>query len=278
MRTTPIADDGTLGADDGRELVLFVHGMWLHSSSWREWSEEFDRAGYQHRSFRWPGELPTAPAWRAVDRAPSLSIDGLLHELAGLVHPYRSKPIVIGHGTGGLLAEILLGKGVARAAISITPLPTGMATVSSVLRSAVMPQSAFWSAIRPGSVTPTIVQFRDIIANATGGEEAARLYDEHVTPGQPRSLLTSLPRTARVCHSGGPAPDRRGPLLLISAAEDRLIHESSISALHRQYRRKYPGAVTDYQVFLGRAHSLTIDVGWRSVAYYCLDWLTRQNL
>jgi alpha-beta hydrolase superfamily lysophospholipase len=178
LRTIPIADDGTLGVDDGRELVLFVHGMWLHSSSWREWTEEFDRAGYQHRSFRWPGELPTAAAWRAAGRAPSVSIGGLHHELAGLVHAFGSKPIVIGHGAGGLLAEILLANGAARAAISITPVPTGAATAPAALRFAVMPRTASWFAIRPGSVTPTTA--------------------------------------------------------------------------HRRYRSKYPGAVTDYQVFLAR--------------------------
>jgi non-heme chloroperoxidase len=50
------------GDGDGRELVLFVHGLWLHASSWREWALEFDRAGYDCLSFRWPGEPTTAAA------------------------------------------------------------------------------------------------------------------------------------------------------------------------------------------------------------------------
>lgn len=276
MRTEPAAE-GVLSGDDGRDLVLFIHGMWLHASSWRGWTQEFDRAGYQNLSFRWPGEPASAAAWRDSGRALPVSIGGLQRDIAGLIEARASKPIAIGHGVGGLLAEILLQKGAARAAISIAPLPVGLPAAASAFRLGRAPRTVSWFTLSRGSVTPTPAQFRQAIANTIPGEDAARLYEQHVTPGQPWPLLRSLVRTRRG-GGRGLTSAKRGSLLLIGAAQDRLVQESAIGALHQSYRRRHPGAVTDYQIFLDQAHSLTIDAGWRSVAFYCLDWLTRQDL
>jgi alpha-beta hydrolase superfamily lysophospholipase len=71
---------------------------------------------------------------------------------------------------------------------------------------------------------------------------------------------------------------RRGPLLLISGSKDALIPERDTGSLERHYRRASPDQVSDRQVFPGRGHSLVVDARWRDVAYYCLDWLTRQDL
>ena len=272
------AAEGILGGDDGRDLVLFIHGMWLHASSWRGWTEEFDRAGYQNVSFRWPGEPASAAAWRGTRRALPVSIGSLQCDIAGLLGARAGKPIIIGHGAGGLLAEILLEMGTARAAISIAPLPAGLPAAVSAFHLGRAPRTVSWFMVNTGSVTPTPAQFRQAIANTIPGDDAARLYEQHVTPGQPWPLLRSLLRTRRGTGSRSPTSESRGPLLLIGAAQDRLIEESSISALHQRYRRRHPGAVTDHQIFLDQAHSLTIDDRWRSVAFYCLDWLTRQDL
>jgi len=277
LRTGPAAE-GLLSGDDGRDLVLFIHGMWLHASSWRGWTQEFDRAGYQNLSFRWPGEPASAAAWRGIGRALPVSLGALQCGIDGLIDARASKPIAIGHGAGGLLAEILLERGAARAAISIAPLPAGLPTAVSAFRLGRALRTVSLFTLSWGSVTPTAAQFRQAIANTIPGDDAARLYEQHVTPGQPWPLLRSLLRTRRGSGGRGLTAGNRGPLLLIGAAQDRLIQESTIGALHQSYRRRHPGAVTDYQIFLDQAHSLTIDAGWRSVAFYCLDWLTRQDL
>ena len=281
--------------DDSRELVLFIHGMWLDTSCWREWAQEFDRAGYQSLSFRWPGEQATAAAWRGNGRALPLGIRDLRREIAGLAGFARRladrRPVVVGHGAGGLLAEILLAHGAARGAVSIAPLPAGLSAAASAVRLARGPRATAWIAVGRGSVTPAPAQFRRAFAAAVPRGEAAWLYESHATPGQPQPLLRSLLTIDRDGGWRGSDDARRsvgglhrqvaasrGPLLLISAAQDRIVPEASVSALHRRYRRRHPGTVTDYQVFLDRGHSLTIDSGWRSVAYYCLDWLTRQGL
>lgn len=277
MRAEP-ATEGALSGDDGRDLVLFIHGMWLHANSWRGWTEEFDRAGYQNVSLRWPGEPVSAAAWRGTRRALPVSIGGLRCDIADLIDARAGKPIVIGHGVGGLLAEILLEIGAARAAISIAPLPAGLPAAVSAFHLGRAPRTVSWFVLSRGTVTPTPAQFRRAIANAIPGDDAARLYEQHVTPGQPWPLLRSLLRARRGMGGRSPISPNRGPLLLIGAAQDRLIQESTIGALHQRYRRRHPDAVTDCQIFLDQAHSLTIDARWRSVAFYCLDWLTRQDL
>ena len=82
--------------------------------------------------------------------------------------------------------------------------------------------------------------------------------------------------------NGGPRRYRRatcrGPLLLVNGGKDLLVPEAFAGQLHRRYRRRDPDVITDQVVLPDRGHSLTIDGQWRSVAFYCLDWLTAHDL
>jgi hypothetical protein len=71
---------------------------------------------------------------------------------------------------------------------------------------------------------------------------------------------------------------RRGPLLLAAGGKDELIREVSTARLHRTYRRRQPDAVTDYKVFPGLDHTLGLGTPSMTVLFYCLDWLTAQNM
>lgn len=121
-------------------------------------------------------------------------------------------------------------------------------------------------------------EFRRVFANTVGAEESARLYDRYVVPA-PRRLLTDLGR-------GGPAPHPRtvadvgntvrGPLLLISGQEDRVVPDSLTRAAYKLYGDSV--AVSDLKQFADRGHTLTVDSGWRAVADHVLDWLAEQGI
>ncbi len=36
--------------------VLFIHGLWLHASSWQPWIDLFTEHGYRPLAPGWPGE------------------------------------------------------------------------------------------------------------------------------------------------------------------------------------------------------------------------------
>src|ERR1700693_3290921 len=94
----------------GRPAV-FVHGLWLHASSWGPWLELFREAGYAPVAPGWPGDADTVAERR---RAPGLvagrAIDDVVGSSAGIIRGLAPPPVVIGHSFGGLIAQRLLGQ------------------------------------------------------------------------------------------------------------------------------------------------------------------------
>jgi non-heme chloroperoxidase len=220
-------------------MVLFIHGLRMNASSWDPWAQEFDGNGYDSISYRWPGEC-TAPDRPQIPE--TVRVRDLAGQLTGIIGTLGRPPIAIGHGIGGLLAQVLVGQGSVSAAISLTPAPCGLPVLAAAVRLARNSPRLAWTTTRGG----------------------------------PRPLVRSLIRP--VAPPRQPDRERTGPLLLIAAGRDRVVSEVSVGSLHRRYRRAEPDAVTDYKVFPDRAHSLVVDSGWPTVGYYCLDWLTANDL
>ena len=100
--------------------VVFIHGLWLHASSWQPWVAHFAQAGYQATAPGWPGEPPSVEAARNdPDSVANIGINEATEHFAEHFKQLDAKPIVIGHSFGGMLAEKLLGEDLAAAAIAI---------------------------------------------------------------------------------------------------------------------------------------------------------------
>ena len=270
----------TGGPEDGRHTVLFVPGLWMHSSSWTAWCEEFHHSGYTCSRFRWPGEPITAATGR--DGPPDTGARAATSLLGSLTRQCRAlggRPIVIGHGVGGWLAEALLASGEARAAISLARAPTGRAALRLTALPLRLGAGRAWSLAMSRGALLTPAEFHRTFANTVGADESARLYRDFVLPADVRPVLrSSLAARWNGSPCRQPGSARRGPLLLINGAQDRLVHESTAGRLHRRYRRADPDLVTDQVVLPDRGHSLTIDGQWRGVGFYCLDWLAAHDL
>jgi len=266
---------------DGRGFVVFVHGLWMHAQSWQSWVELFDRSGYDCISTAWPGESPTVAACRSRPGLMSgVGIEQVLDEAARVIGAQAPRqPIVIGHGTGGLIGQILLSRNLASSAIALAPMHWSLMPWPSLLGA-----GHAWPGLRHmigyrRAVMPTPVHFSHGFANTIEAAEANGLYEQYVIPAACRPLTQTMFAGHRwrspACVNGAA---NRGPLLLVSGGRDACTREAAVGALERRYRRRLPDAITDHQVFPGRGHSLAVDSRWRDVAYYCLDWLTRQNL
>jgi non-heme chloroperoxidase len=237
--------------------MLLIHGLWFRSSVWTPWLPELDEAGYDAVTLSWrdKNELLRAARER-IDTFPFL-------------------PIVIGHGVGGAVAERLLIEGNAAAAISLAPLPGGYPVIPTAARLLRRGTGLALLSMHGSAVVPTFPQFHRTIANVRNAADAQYLYERHVAAAAPRDVLLHALRD-RV-----PARTRRlprGPLLLATGGRDELIRETSTASLYRNYRRRQPDAVTDYKVFPGLDHTLSLGTDDTAVLFYCLDWLTAQNM
>lgn len=256
----------------GRGVLLLIHGLWFHPSVWTPWLDELDEAGYDAAVLSWTGDDRPADG-RSAAAVPGFN--ALLQAARIRARGFRSRPIIIGHGVGGAVAERLLNDGDAAAAISLAPVPGGYSVVPTAARLLCRATRLALLSLHAGAVIPTFPQFRRTIASTGTDADAQDLYDKYVTAGSPRDvLLHAMLHGARA----RPRRVRRGPLLLAAGGKDELIPEMSTALLHRGYRRRQPDAVTDYKVFPGLDHTLGLGTQAVDVLFYCLDWLTAQNM
>ena len=88
----------------GRPAV-FIHGLWLHASSWGQWLELFQEAGYAPTAPGWPGDLDTVEeSRRDPGQVAGKGIDDVVDHYAGIIRGLEAPPVVIGHSFGGLIA------------------------------------------------------------------------------------------------------------------------------------------------------------------------------
>lgn len=262
-----------------RTPVLFIPGLWMHAESWKNWIDLFTQAGYDPISRSWPGAGDTIAETRAhPETLEGKGVREVIDHYAGIIRDLPRAPIVVGHSFGGLIAQALLGKGLAAAAIAIDPAPIKgvLALPLSTLRSSfpVLKNPANFAR----AVALTAGEFRYGFANAVSEAEAADLYQRFAIPGPGRPLfqaafanLTPHAATEVDTHN-----DSRGPLLLISGEKDHIVPPVVTRATLKQYKKS--SAVTDLREIKGRGHSLTIDSGWREVADTALTWLKEHNL
>jgi pimeloyl-ACP methyl ester carboxylesterase len=257
--------------------VIFIHGLWLHASSWDPWTDLFRTAGYDVSAPGWPGDPDTVEEAREnPESIADHGIDDVVAHYARIISGLAAKPVLIGHSFGGMIAQKLLGQDLASAAIAIDA-----AQIKGVLP---LPLSALRSTLpvfknpanKHKAVSLTAEQFRYAFGNAIPAAESQALYERWAIPAPGKPLFEAA--TANFDpHSPAAVQTRnelRGPLLLIMGGKDHTVPEAVTKATLKQYR--HSDAITDLLEFPDRAHSLTIDHGWRDVAEASLDWLKRQ--
>src|ERR1700712_2818390 len=258
--------------------VVFVHGLWLHSSSWQNWIDQFTEAGYQASAPEWPGVPDTVEAAREhPEQQAGKGIAAIVDHLSEVLRGMDEKPIIIGHSFGGLFAQLLLGRNLAAAAIALSPaqikgvLPLPIVQLRSALPFLGNPLN------RKRAVSLTRKQFRFGFGNAVGVEESDELHERWTIPSPARPLFEAAagnlnPRSPAKAETGNTA---RRPLLLVAAEQDHTVPAVVTRAAFKQYRK----SSADTEILeVDRGHSLTVDSGWKDIARLSLDWLAEKGL
>jgi non-heme chloroperoxidase len=260
----------------GRMPVVFIHGLWLLGSSWDRWAGVFEEAGYAAVTPGWPDDPETVAEARAHPEVfAHKTVGQVADHYADLIGRLTKKPAVIGHSFGGLLAQIVAGRGLSAATVAIDPAPfrgvlplpySALKSASPVLRN---------PANRNRAVPLTYEQFRYAFANAVDGAEAKELYETFAVPapGAPifQAAVANLNPWTEV-KVDTRAWDR-GPLLIISGQRDHTVPPAIANASYRQQKRN--AAVTEIANMPDRGHALVIDNGWREVADTALAFVKR---
>ena len=260
----------------GRTPVVFVHGLWLLPSSWDRWQALFSEAGYSTLAPGWPDDPETVSEAKAHPEVfAGKSIREVADHFDGVIRKLDRKPAIVGHSFGGLMTQILAGRGLAAVSVAIDPAPfRGVLPLPiSALRSA---SPVLTNPLNRGRAVPlTYEQFRYAFANAVSEAEAKELYDTYAVaaPGEPlfqAAFANINPWTQAKVDTRNP---ERGPLLIVDGELDHVVPWSIANASYKQQKRNE--GVTEIVKIAGRGHALTIDSGWREVADLALAFVRR---
>jgi len=260
----------------GRTPVVFVHGLWLLPSSWDRWATLFEDSGYAALTPGWPDDPETVAEAKAHPEVfAHKSIGQVADHFEEIIRGLARKPAIVGHSFGGLLTQILAGRGLAAVSVAIDPAP-----FRGVLP---LPISSLKSAFpvlgnpanRNRAVPLTYEQFRYGFANAVSEQEARQLYETYAVPTSGKPLFQAAtanlnPWTEAKVDTKNP---ERGPLLIISGEKDHTVPWAIANASYKQQQDNQ--GVTEIVEIPDRGHALTIDSGWREVADKALAFVKR---
>ena len=260
----------------GKTPVVFIHGLWLLPSSWDNWARLFEEAGYASLTPDWPDDPETVEQARAnPDVFAKKTLKQVADHTAEVIGGLNKKPAVMGHSTGGLLAQIIADRGLSAATVAIDPGPfRGVLPLPiSALRSA---SPVLLNPLNRGrAVTLTLKQFKYGWANALSPEEAKQLYDTYhvATPGVALMQMANANLNPFTEAKVDPKNPDRGPLLIIEGENDHTVPWAIANASYK--RQRHNKSVTEIEKIPNRGHSLTIDSGWREVADRALAFVKR---
>jgi pimeloyl-ACP methyl ester carboxylesterase len=260
----------------GNTPAVFIHGLWLLPSSWDRWAALFEEAGYAPVTPDWPDDPETVEQARANPEAlAKKTLAQVADHTAEVIGKLDKKPAVLGHSTGGLLAQIVAGRGLSAATVAIDPGP-----FRGVLPLPITTLRSSWPVLRnplnrARAVTLTLDQFKYGWANALSDQEAKQLYETYhvAAPGVALMQMANAnlnPFTEAKADTKNPA---RGPLLIISGEKDHTVAWAIANASFKRQQRNQ--GVTEIKKIPNRGHSLTIDSGWREVADTALEFVKR---
>jgi pimeloyl-ACP methyl ester carboxylesterase len=260
----------------GNTPVVFIHGLWLLPSSWDNWAEVFEEAGYPPLTPTWPDDPRTVEEARAnPDVLAGKTLGQIADHTAEVIGGLRKKPAVLGHSTGGLLTQLIADRGLSAVSVAIDPgpfrgvLPLPLSSLKAAKPVLANPLN------RGRAVTLTFDQFKYGWTNALGEDEAKQLYETYhvAAPGVALMQMANANLNPFTEAKLDPKNPQRGPLLIIDGEVDHTVPWAIANASYKRQKRNE--AVTEIVKVPNRGHSLTIDSGWREVCDTALAFVKR---
>ena len=254
--------------------MMLIHGAWLASGSWDTFADYFRSRGFDVSAPEWPRKEGGVQELRqTTEDVKGLGLDEIVDGYEEMIRALDEPPVLVGHSFGGLIVELLLSRGLGRAAVAMSPAPPkGIIVLPIASLRAASPALAHptrWH----GVVPLTLEEFTRGFVNTYTPEAAADAYEKYY-----------VPETGQIFYEAGfanfhihsPADvhfdrDDRAPLLIIGAEKDQTVPASASHKAYEKYGKS--SAQTDYLEFAGRPHLMMVGGGWEEIAAAIEQWL-----
>jgi pimeloyl-ACP methyl ester carboxylesterase len=249
--------------------IILIPGLWVTALCWERWVKHYTEKGYSVIAANWPGMDGDIEQLRCdPSRFATLGLTEVVDHYEQIIRGLETAPIIIGHGVGGLVTQILLDRGWGAAGVAIASAPP-KGVFRSVFRNLKL-------ALKGRSLTPQ--QFHYDFANTLGDAASVAAFERYVVPAPNRIL-----RQVALANFSPDAPstvrfynDSRAPLLLVAGGKDRVVPSSMVKANFDSYRESK--AETDYKEFPEQTHFTLVHDALQKVPDYVLGWaLYRPN-
>jgi len=253
--------------------IVLINGLWMTALSWENWIQRYSERGFRVIAKSWPGmDIDIKQLRRDPSPIATLGITEIVDHYEKIIRELDSPPIIMGHSFGGLMAQILLDRGLGAAGVAIAPAPVkGIIFLPfSTLKVTFPALSNPANNHRAVPLTPE--QFHYAFTNNLSEEESLTVYQRYAVHGPDHVLFQ-----AALANFNPHAPTTvnfdnkdRAPLLLISGGQDHVSPSSVVEANFKLYRKSE--ALTEYKEFPERTHFTLGQDGWEEVADYALNW------
>jgi pimeloyl-ACP methyl ester carboxylesterase len=258
---------------DSIDTIVLIHSLWLTPRSWERWIARYASRGYTVHAPAWPG---MEGGVEEINRDPSPIAELCLTEVADhydrFIRALESPPIIMGHGIGGTLMQVLLDRGLGAAGVGVAS--GKVKGVPGLPLSAIRaPAPRLSVPLRRSKIVPiSPKQFHSGFANTLTPEESNKLYARYAVPAASSILAEiALVRVQRQAPTKVDfASDVRAPLLFIAFGEDRVVPRKACRRNAARYT-EVSRAITEFKEFPGRPHFPGAP-GWEEVANYALSW------
>jgi pimeloyl-ACP methyl ester carboxylesterase len=254
--------------------IVFITGAFVTHRGWDKWKTYFENKGYRTAAPPWPfkeGEPEELRAKHPLGNPglASLKLSELVESYVDAVRSMPEKPIAIGHSLGGMMAQVLLNRGLVEAAVAIHPAPPqGVIPFEFSFFKGGGKALGFFTS-RKKTYLMSLRDFQYAFVNEMSVEEQKRAYESNAIPES-----KSVTRGTLTSQAGIDWKKPHGPLLITSGSKDNIIPAS----LNLRNFKKYPqnnGSITSYKEFPGRNHYVLGQSTWKEDADYILDWIEK---
>lgn len=250
-----------------KHQIVFIHGMFLTAKCWSGWMTFFENRGYQCHAPSWPcheGD-PCDLRIHPPARLGGISLQDLIEHFSAFVARLPHKPILIGHSLGGLIAQELISRNRASAAVAIGSVaPNAMAAWDLNFLCNTTTMANPFAGDSPYEITAD--KFHETFANTLSKERSDHLFDNYAVH-ESRNVVRDAMRESGHIDLHPP----HAPLLFVAGDQDEIIPDTLVKRNAKAYDD--PSSITAFLEFKGKDHLICIEDGWEEVAGAIADWL-----